>query len=405
MANELANIRSHFPVFQQENPPVFFDGPGGTQMCEQAINAMVNYIKSGMANLHGAFNSSIQTDNLLLNARAATADLLDCEADEVAFGQNMTSLAFAIARALSTTIKAGDEIVLSELDHHANIDPWLSLANDCGAVIKWIPVNVETCSLDLRDLEQIITPKTKLLAVGYSSNVCGTINPVEQIIARAKSVGAITIIDAVHATPHLPVSFNSLDCDVLLCSAYKFFGPHLGIALIRQELFEQLAVYKLAPAPSFYPDKLETGTQNHEALAALIGTIDYIAGLGNGLSRKLQLRNAMENLKIYEEALGTVLENVLSKHPTIQLYRAPIEQNKTPTFAFTLKGISPRAFCEYFAQHRINIADGHFYAYTFAQKAALIEHGSWIRIGLAPYNTFAEYFEDKLNEFMASQVS
>ena len=274
------NIKEHEQVF-----PIYFDGPGGTQMAQPCIDRMLEYISTGMANLHGTFSTSIKTDKLLEEAKAAVADLLNCSPKEVAFGQNMTSLAFQVSMSLRSFVKEGDEIVVTELDHRANVDPWLQLAKETGATVKFIPVKKEEFKLDLSDLDELITSKTKLVAVGLSSNLTGTISDIEKIFSKAKSVDAFTIADAVHAVPHFTVDFKKLDVDIMFCSAYKFFGPHIGIAVIKEDLFGKLPVMKLKPAPDEIPYRLETGTQNHEGIAGLCGTIGFIESLGSGENR------------------------------------------------------------------------------------------------------------------------
>ena len=376
-------------------------------MAQQAIDAMMAYITGGMANLHGAFPTSVSTDNLLLEGRKAVADLLNCTPNEVAFGQNMTSLAFSIARSLGSFLSSADEVVVTELDHRANVDPWMTLAKDKGAAVRFIPVNPDTYTLELGNLEELITEKTKLVAVGMSSNVTGTVSDISRIIARAKEVNAITIIDAVHAVPHLSIDFKELGCDVLLCSAYKFFGPHIGIAVIAASLFEKLQVYKLAPAPQEIPDKLETGTQNHEAIAGLIGAITFIEELGEGATRRERLQSGMEKIEAHEQELTERIEHILSQIPEIKLYRAPAGTKKTPTFAFTIDHIKAREVTSWFAKHyHMCIADGHFYASTLAENLGVNPMGGWIRIGLAPYNTLeeVELFEQGLQEFVEVQV-
>ncbi len=376
-------------------------------MAQQAVDAMVGYISQGMANLHGAFPTSIKTDALLENGRKAVADLLNCQPKEVAFGQNMTSLAFSIARSMAPFISASDEIVVTELDHRANVDPWITLAQDKGATVRFIPVNPETYTLELENLSEFITEKTKLVAVGLSSNVTGTITNIAKIIARAKEVNALVVVDAVHAVPHLTIDFRELGCDVLLCSAYKFFGPHLGIAVIAESLFEKLPVYKLAPAPQNIPDKLETGTQNHEAIAGLIGAITFIESLGEGATRPERLKTGMEQIITHELELTQRLENSLSRLPQVRLYRAPADTPKTPTFAFTLDQVNARDVTTWFAQHyNMCIADGHFYASTLADKLQVNHMGGWVRIGLAPYNTLEEVklFEVGLQEFIKQHI-
>lgn len=402
-------LRAAFPALHEtatNKPFIYFDGPGGTQMAQQALDAMVAYITGGMANLHGAFPTSIKTDTLLEEGRNAVADLLNCAPTEVAFGQNMTSHAFAIARSLGTFIKPGDEIVVTELDHRANVDPWVTMANDKGATVKFIEIDPATYTLKLDNLNELITEKTKLVAVGMSSNVTGTVTPIEKIMARAKEVNAIVILDAVHAVPHLPIDFKKLGCDVLLCSGYKFFGPHIGIAVIAETLFEKLPVYKLQPAPQTIPDKLETGTQNHEAIAGLIGAIAFIAAQGEGETRPQQLRSGMQRIEAHELQLANRIESFLSQLPDVTLYRAPAGHPKTPTFAFTVAGTNARDVTTWFAEnHNMCIADGHFYASTMAEKLGVIPMGGWVRIGLAPYNTLqeVEQFEQALQEFLANR--
>jgi len=403
-------LRTAFPALREtayKKPFIFFDGPGGTQMAQPAVDAMVAYITEGMANLHGAFKTSINTEEILAEGRQAMADLLHCSPTEVAFGQNMTSLAFSIARSLTHFISATDEIVVTELDHRANVDPWVTLAKDQGATVKFIPVNPDTYTLELGNLNDLITAKTKLVAVGLSSNVTGTVTDIHKIIARAKEVNALVVVDAVHAVPHLPVNFVQLGCDVLLCSAYKFFGPHLGIAVIAASLFRKLPVYKLAPAPREIPDKLETGTQNHEAIAGLIGAITFIEGLGEGATRRMRLQSGMQRIAAHEQELTEQIESFLQAIPEVRLFRAPAGTPKTPTFAFTIANIQAREVTNWFArQYNLCIADGHFYASTLAEKLNLNPLGGWVRIGLAPYNTLAEVklFEQGLQEFISLHV-
>lgn len=376
-------------------------------MAQQAIDGMLAYITGGMANLHGAFPTSVGTDNLLLEGRKAVADLLHCAPEEVAFGQNMTTLAFSVARSLGGFIKAGDEVVVTEMDHRANVDPWVTLAKDKGAHVRFIELNPETYTLKLDYLEELITEKTKLVAVGMSSNVTGTVNDVRKVIARAKAVNAIVVLDAVHAVPHLPIDFQELGCDILFCSAYKFFGPHIGIAVIAATLFEKLQVYKLAPAPQQIPDKLETGTQNHEAIAGLIGAITFIERWGEGASRRERLTSAMQRIERHEQQLTTRLDNFLRQIPELKFYRASEATYKTPTFAFTIPGIKAREVTSWFAEnYNMCIADGHFYASTMADKLGVNPMGGWVRVGLAPYNTMEEVtrFEQGLQEFIRTKV-
>ncbi|WP_207956850.1 aminotransferase class V-fold PLP-dependent enzyme [Rubrobacter tropicus] len=267
-------VRAEFPALSRLHagrPVVYFDGPGGSQVARPSIEAMTRYMERGGANLHGVFPTSTETEEILAETRHACAAFLGAEPDEVAFGANMTTLTLAISRALSRNWDGNSEIVVTELDHRANVDPWLIAAEEKGARARWIPVNPETLTLDLSDIEEKITSKTKLVAVGLASNAVGTVNDVAAIAERAREVGAVVAVDAVHAAPHIPIDRDALGADVITCSAYKFFGPHVGVTAIRRELFEAMEVHKLDPAPSHIPDKLETGTQNHEGIAGVKG--------------------------------------------------------------------------------------------------------------------------------------
>ncbi|WP_226087577.1 cysteine desulfurase-like protein [Mesobacillus sp. S13] len=389
----IEQVRDRFPALNREDngkKVIYFDGPGGTQMVDQAMEYMYRYIRNGMANLHGTFNTSADTDALLDKARETVADLLGCQAKEVAFGANMTTHAFAIARSLAGFIKEGDEIVVTELDHRANVDPWVTLARDCGATIKFIKLNPESFTLKLEDLHEIITDKTKLVAAGMSSNVTGTVTDLQPIIERAKEVGALAVVDAVHGVPHLSIDVQELGCDILLCSAYKFFGPHVGIAVVRESLFEKLPVYKLKPAPAEIPYKLETGTQNHEGIAGLMGAIQFIEELGYGETRRERLVTGMHAIDDHETELAAEVESFLRSLPEVTLYRAA-SGRRTPTFAFTIEGRRSRDVTAWLSEnYNMCVADGDFYASTMAEVLNVYSTGGWVRIGLAPYNTIEE---------------
>lgn len=391
----IEEVRAKFPALQFKNKdqvfPIYFDGPGGTQMVQGCIDRMLEYIETGMANLHGTFSTSKKTDELLVEAKEMVGELINCPAEEVAFGQNMTSLAFQVSHSLRHLVKEGDEILVTQLDHRANVDPWIHLAKETGATVKFIPVDKEKLILDLSNLDSLINKNTKVVAIGISSNLTGTVNDAKQIFKAAKKVNAITIADAVHAIPHFLVDKQDLGSDILFCSAYKFFGPHLGIAAIKKELFEQLEIPKLKPAPNEIPYKLETGTQNHEAIAGLCGAIGFIENLGSGEDRRQRLKAGMEAIEAHENELMASLQPFLESIPEVTLYRAPEEFSKTPTFAFRIKGIHSREATRFFAEkYNLCIADGHFYASTMAEVFPVMETGGWIRIGFAPYNTLDE---------------
>ncbi len=390
----IQEVRNQFPALNRTyngKEVVYFDGPGGSQVVSSAIQAMVQYMENGGANLHGSFPSSHETEEIITNAKEAVADLLTVDPSEVAFGANMTTLALSIARALGRSWGAGDEIVVTELDHRANVDPWVTMAEDKGVTVRWIRVNPDTYELDLTDLEDVINERTRLVAVGLASNAVGTINDMSAIAERAKEVGASVAVDAVHATPHIPIERDKLGADILLCSAYKFFGPHVGVAAIRKELFEKLEPFKLTPAPSYIPDKLETGTQNHEGIAGVVGAIEFIASLGEGTTRKEKIRSGLEKIDHYETELATKIRKGLAELPNVTLYQAHDHVAKTPTISFTVDGYTPQEVCQRLCEeHSIFVADGHFYASTLAEKTGIIERGGWVRAGLAPYNTAEE---------------
>lgn len=406
----IEEVRKSFPALnlkgKQQVFPIYFDGPGGTQMAQSCMDRMMEYISTGMANLHGTFSTSKKTDQLLEEAKGAVGDLLNCKPEEVAFGQNMTSLAFQVSMGLRSFLSQEDEIVVTQLDHRANVDPWIHLAKETGAKVKFLALDKETFTSDLSKLDQVVTDKTKLVAVGLSSNLTGTITEVEQVFSKAKEVGAFTIVDAVHAVPHFNVDFQKLGCDILFCSAYKFFGPHLGIGVIKSELFEKLPVAKLKPAPDAIPYKLETGTQNHEGIAGLCGALSFIENLGHGKDRQERMRSGMDRIEAYEQSLMNELEQFLEQTPEVRLYRAPNEVKKTPTFAFQIKGIHSRKATEFFAEkYNLCIGDGHFYASTMAEVFPVMDQGGWIRIGLAPYNTQEEIslFKDALRDLLRTK--
>ncbi|RTQ89706.1 cysteine desulfurase-like protein [Lysinibacillus telephonicus] len=389
---QLSEIRQHFPALNRtENglPVAYFDGPGGSQVAQPVIDAIVAYMTNGGSNLHGEFATSKETEQCIDRARQAIADLVGAKPTEVAFGQNSTSLMFAVARALSRTWTNEDNIVLSEIDHRSNVDSWITAAQDKNTNVRFIPVDTNTLSLDISELSELIDSNTKIVAVSLASNVIGTITDVAPIVKRAREVGAIVIVDAVHAVPHFAVDFHTLDVDILFCSTYKFFGPHLGVAVIKEALFDSLNVYKLKPAPSYFPDKLETGTQNHESIASLESLVEFIASFGNGNNRREKIVSAYEVIEKHEKVLDQRLRGALAEIPEVTLYQSPYA--KTPTIAFRIEKIDPISFCQQMAsRYSIYIASGDFYATTLCDKLGITEKGGFIRAGLAPYNTEQE---------------
>jgi cysteine desulfurase family protein (TIGR01976 family) len=392
-------VRQQFPALRRSHngrPVAYFDGPGGSQVVGTCIEAMADYMRRGGANLHGQFASSLETEAIIHEAKAAMADLLNADAREIAFGANATTLLFHAARAVGRDWQPGDEIVVTELDHRGNVDPWLTLAEDKGVTVRWIKVDTETFTLDLSDLDSLVNEKTKLVAVGLASNAVGTVNDVARVAARAKAVGALVAVDAVQAVPHFSVDFKALGADILTCSAYKFFGPHLGIVAIRFELFEGLRVYRLVPAPSEAPDKLETGTLNHEGLAGIRPAVEFIAALGTGTTRRERIVSGYARMEEHENRLAEKMRATLSGLPRVRLYQAAPAVRKTPTVALTVAGFTPSEVCRRVIETAsVFVADGNFYAWTLAERLGINAAGAWVRAGLSPYNS-----EEEVDRFL-----
>lgn len=393
-------IRAQFPALQQRfdgHPVLFLDGPGGTQVPRRVVDAISNYLITSNANQHGTFATSIRTDALVDQAKLAMAAFWGCDADEVVFGANMTTLTFAISRSIGRMLQPGDEIIVTQLDHDANVAPWLELAEH-GVMIRTVKIHPEDCTLDLADLEQQITAKTKLVAIGYASNAVGTINRIAQVIRLAHAAGAWVYVDAVHYAPHGLIDVRSLDCDFLVCSAYKFFGPHVGILYGKREHLAQLQPYKVRPAPDQVPYRWETGTLNFEGLAGLVASIDYLTELGHrinpGITRHRQaLMTAMVAIQEYERSLSEFLIPHLLEIPGLTFYGIQNPNQfawRTPTVAIRMAGYSPVELAKALADRGIFTWQGHFYALNLIQRLGLEESGGVVRIGCTHYNTREE---------------
>ncbi|MCT1903735.1 cysteine desulfurase-like protein [Oceanobacillus sojae] len=393
-AYPIEEIRKQFPSLQRayhDKTVAYFDGPGGAQTLQSAIDAISNYLTRGGANLHGNFPTSFETEELIATAKQDIKSLFNAEKAEVAFGPNATSLMFAVSRALARSWKEGDEIILTELEHHSNIDSWRTAAEDKGVIVKYIPFNPSTLTLDLGMLPELLTSKTKLVAVGSASNCIGTITDVKRIAEQAKKVGALVAVDAVHAIPHMYVDMEEQNIDMLFSSAYKFFAAHVGMAIIRRDLFESLDVYKVVPAPGNVPDRLEMGTQNHEGIPTVSSAVQFIASLGSGETLQEQIKSGYQAIEAYENNLAEKMRSELAKIDKVKLYQADASVPKTPTVAFRVEGISPKEFCiRMCEEHSIFIAEGDFYAKILAERLGIRNSGSFIRAGLAPYNTEEE---------------
>ncbi len=402
-------VRSHFPSLNSET--LFFDNPGGTQVTREVIERMQHYYLHSNANHGGAFRTSSASDAIVWEARQAMADFLNAaRPEEIVFGQNMTSLTLHISRSLARILHSGDEIVVTRLDHDANIAPWLLIAEDRGCQIRWVDIHPEDCTLDMEDMERQITERTKIVAVGYASNAVGTVNAVQHIVQLAHRVGALCFIDAVQHAPHKPIDVQELDCDLLACSAYKFFGPHTGILYGKYELLDRLKAYKVRPAGNLPPDKFETGTQSFESIAGILGVLEYLADLGKTYGtefaghyqerfsgRKRELKQAMAAIEAYEVGISKALLAGLSSVPGLHLWGITDPeriQQRVPTFSFSLQGWHPRAVAEELAKDGINVWDGNFYALAVLERLELEEQGGIVRVGAVHYNTMNEV--DKL---------
>jgi cysteine desulfurase family protein (TIGR01976 family) len=401
---EPAAVRDHFPSLARTidgRPVAYLDGPGGTQVPRECTDAMVAYLQRSNANHGGAFAASIETDALLHEVHAAAADFVGAaEPEEVAFGPNMTTLTFGLSRAIGRELRAGDEVVVTRLDHDANVVPWLAMAEEGGATIRWLDIRPDDCTLDLDALESLVGERTRVVAVGLASNAVGTINDVARIAEVAHAHGALVFVDAVHAAPHLPIDVSSLGADLLACSPYKFFGPHLGMLFGRRELLERLPAYRVRPAGEALPGKWETGTQSHESLAGLLGTFEYLASLGRAYGgatrddgRRAALRAAMDAMRAYELGLIGPLLDGLASVPGLRVYGltdAARLAERVPTVAFTIAGIHPRRVAEHLASRAISAWDGNYYALELLRRLGLDDAGGTVRVGLVHYNTLGE---------------
>lgn len=392
-------LRAQFPALAQEwqgRPLIFFDNPGGTQVPESVIEATAHYYRESNANIGGAFETSRRTDAVIAGARSAMADLLNAPAPEtIVFGPNMTSLTFQMARAFGRTIRPGDEIIVTNLDHDANVTPWTDL-QEAGAIIKVWDIEND-CTLNPERLRALLSERTRLLAMTHASNAVGTIPDVAASIQLAHSAGALVYVDAVQFTPHGSVDVQALDCDFLACSAYKFFGPHVGALYGKAEHLVRLTPYKVRPAKNLIPNRWETGTLNHEGLAAVTAAVDYLAQIGRAAgaenTRRQQLKRAMETIRAYEKTLSAEVLTGLSRLEGIRvqgLTDLNRLEERLPTFACTLPHCSPRAAAEYLGAQGICCWSGNYYALRLMERLGLEAQGGALRIGLAHYNTREE---------------
>ena len=385
-------IRGRFPALDRRYqgwPVAYFDGPGGTQTPREVVDAMVDYLYHHNANTHWAYPSSQETDHAIAEAREALADLLNASPDEIAFGANMTTLTFHLARALGRSWGPGDEIVVTELDHHGNVAPWRALERERGVTIRTAALLPDRGALDWDDLTRAIGPKTRLLAIGAASNALGTINDLSRAIGLARTAGALTFVDAVHYAPHAPIDVRALGCDFLACSAYKFYGPHVGVLYGQRELLEMLDVPKLAPAPNTAPERLETGTQNHEGLVGAAAAVNFLAQIAPGANRRAGLERGFALLHARGHELLGQLWTGLSAISGVRCYGPPPDRPRTPTIAFTLAGHAAEPVARALAARGVFVSHGHFYAATVVERLGVRGDGL-VRAGCACYTTAEE---------------
>ncbi|MFV9064566.1 cysteine desulfurase-like protein [Serratia fonticola] len=381
---------------------VFFDGPGGSQVPRTVLDKMVDYLGHHNANLGGHYFSSKATEQVMLQARESVRAFLNAgSADNIVFGANMTSLTFQLSRAISRDWQAGDEVIVTALDHYANVSSWQQAAADKQVVVHQVPVNTQDCTLDVDKLCALINAKTRLVAVTYASNTTGSIVDIKRIVEAAHQVGALVYVDAVHYAPHRLIDVQALGCDILLCSAYKFFGPHVGIAYLAAPWLQTLRPYKVEPATDLGPGRFETGTQSFEGLAGVTAAIEYLAQWGEaGAPLRQRLQDSFSQLSQHEEALSAYFLDKLRQVKGARLYGIdrPDANSRTPTFAVTFAHVLPESVARALGEHNICVGNGHFYALGLIRQLGLEQRGGVVRIGLMHYNTRQEI--DRLFEII-----
>ena len=406
MPFDVQTVRSFFPSLNRPaedgSLPVFFDNPAGTQVPQPVIDAVTEYYLTMNANAGGAFATSRRTDTMVRAARERVADFLHAaRPEEIVFGPNMTTLSFALSRALGKTLSPGDEIVLTRMDHDANVMPWLRIAEDHDLIVRWVDIHTEDCTLDMDSLEAALTDRTRIVATVHASNAVGTINPVKQIAAMAHAASAVYVVDAVQSAPHLAIDVQDIGCDFLLCSAYKFCGPHIGILWGRYDLLAALPVYKVRPAKDTPPFRWETGTPSFETIHAVSAAIDYFAWIGSQfgseyypdrVGRRALLLRDVEAIKHYEHTLARRLIAGLEALPGVAIagITDPTRiDERVPTVAFVMEGHTPRVIAEYLGDNHIYVWHGNYYAQEIMERLGRGEHGM-VRVGPVHYNTVEE---------------
>ena len=406
MSLDVQVIRQQFPSL--ERPAIFLDNPAGTQISKPSLDRINKYLLECNANHGGSFETSRKSDEILDEAHAAMADFLNAaRPEEIIFGNNMTTLTLHVSRSLARNLKEGDNILVTRLDHDANIAPWMLVAEDKGCNLIWVDIDVEQGKLDLDDFARALERKPKIAAFGYASNLLGTVNPVKKLTRMAHDAGALVYIDAVQYAPHGPIDVQDIGCDFLVCSSYKFFGPHAGALYGRYDLLDELKAYKVRPASNDLPYKFETGTQNHEGIAGVLGALEYFEWMGNQLGgdqaqawkeagfsgRRLLLKQAMSVMQEYETELSRVLIQAIESVPGTRVHGVTDLDRlseRVPTVSFTLEGRRPEEIAEDLGKQNIYVWNGHNYALAIVERMGLLEAGGMIRVGPVHYNTLDE---------------
>ena len=390
--SSVEEIRKHFPALERIYngfPVAYFDGPGGTQVPRLVVESMSDYLYHHNANTHWNYPTSAETDAAIERSREICAEFLNASPTEIAFGNNMTTLTMHLSRALGLQWGAGDEIVVTELDHHANIDPWLRLERERGVSVRLVRMNVETGELEWGDLERFITSKTKLVAIGAASNALGTINDVEQAVRLAHGVGALAFVDAVHYAPHALIDVKSIDCDFLAMSAYKFYGPHTGVLFGKQHLLEKIDFPRLLPAPDYAPENVETGTQNQEGMVGAAAAVDFLASLATGGTRRQRLDQAFSEMHVRNSTLTRKLWTALTSLDGVRVYGPSPDKPRTPTISFTIDNVRSSDAARQLSEKGLFLSHGDFYAATVITRLGLEPEGL-LRAGCACYTTADE---------------
>jgi len=388
----VSDIRAQFPALKRVHngfPVAYFDGPGGTQVPRSVVEAMNDYLFNHNANTHWGYPTSDETDAMIDDARTAFADLFNADPADIVFGQNMTSLTFHLARALGRQFAPGDEIIVTELDHHGNVDTWKSLENECGVVIRTLPMNVATCQLELDQLPKLLTEKTQLVAIGAASNAVGTISDIKEVISVARNAGALTFVDAVHFAPHRLIDVKEIGCDFLACSAYKFYGPHIGIMYGRRELLDGIDFPKLRPAPNAAPERMETGTQSHESIVGAAAAVDFLASIGTGGSRRENLVSAFSALETHDTEVTKTLYEGLKSIDGVHVYGPGFDQERTSLVSFTVRELPSKSVAKQLVKDGLFLSSGDFYAATVVERLGVAEQGL-VRAGGSCYTTTEE---------------